>query len=351
MMHYRVVNRHTLFTAGLILAAMFAFPVAAYERTDVVTLKNGDRITGEVKSLTQGQLSFKTDTMGTISVKWDEIASVVTKKPVQVVTTDQRYYFGHLEQPAKELTVAVRTDSRLENLPTDEVVRINPTYQSFWQQLNGSLSVGLSYTKSSDVGQLNINGEVAKRTREYVSNLTFSVIRTEQTNDTTDQVNVSFLRSRRRGDRWFTNILAAYQSNETVGIDHRVLFGGGGGRVLKETNNSVFALLGGLDVNQEYTTGADGTQTSLEAYGAVNWSLFTFHGNTHNLSLQAYVFPSLTESGRVRSQLSTTWRQDLGNNLTWNLNLYGTTDTDPPQGAEASSDYGITSSLGWSFSP
>jgi len=43
--------------AGLLSCA----PAAAGKRTDVVTLRNGDRITGEVKRLDRGQLEFKTD--------------------------------------------------------------------------------------------------------------------------------------------------------------------------------------------------------------------------------------------------------------------------------------------------
>ncbi|HVH57665.1 MAG TPA: hypothetical protein VM791_15485, partial [Vicinamibacterales bacterium] len=35
-------------------------------RTDVVTLPNGDRITGEINELERGRLEFKTDDAGTL---------------------------------------------------------------------------------------------------------------------------------------------------------------------------------------------------------------------------------------------------------------------------------------------
>ena len=44
-------------------------------RTDVVTLPNGDRITGEVVSLERGRLEFKTDDAGTLEIEWDNVAS------------------------------------------------------------------------------------------------------------------------------------------------------------------------------------------------------------------------------------------------------------------------------------
>ena len=52
------------------LAAVSARPAAA-QRTDVVELRNGDEITGEIKELARGKLKFKTDDMGTIYVEWE----------------------------------------------------------------------------------------------------------------------------------------------------------------------------------------------------------------------------------------------------------------------------------------
>ena len=48
----------------------------AQPRTDVVTLPNGDRITGEVVRLDRGRLEFKTDDAGTLYFEWDKLATV-----------------------------------------------------------------------------------------------------------------------------------------------------------------------------------------------------------------------------------------------------------------------------------
>ena len=37
-------------------------------KTDIVLLKNGDRVTGEVKSLERGKLTLSTDSMGTVYI-------------------------------------------------------------------------------------------------------------------------------------------------------------------------------------------------------------------------------------------------------------------------------------------
>ena len=47
-------------------------------RTDVIVLRNGDHITGEVRELQSGRLRYKTDDMGTLYIEWlkvDELSS------------------------------------------------------------------------------------------------------------------------------------------------------------------------------------------------------------------------------------------------------------------------------------
>ena len=58
--------------------ALWANPLQAQARpkTDVVILKNGDRITGEIKGLDLGILTLKTDWMGTVEIEWDNIERV-----------------------------------------------------------------------------------------------------------------------------------------------------------------------------------------------------------------------------------------------------------------------------------
>ena len=74
------------------LAAVFALtlPLAAtvygQGRTDVVSLANGDRLTGEVVALDRGRLEFKTDDAGTLYLEWDKLVSVVSNRVVEVVT-------------------------------------------------------------------------------------------------------------------------------------------------------------------------------------------------------------------------------------------------------------------------
>ena len=56
-----------------VLAALLCTTLLeARDKTDIVSLKNGDRVTGEIEELQRGKLTVKTDSMGTVSIEWRE---------------------------------------------------------------------------------------------------------------------------------------------------------------------------------------------------------------------------------------------------------------------------------------
>ncbi len=81
-----------LVVAGLALVLAIVSSASAGEKTDILVMDNGDKITGELKSVRQGQLSYKTDNLGTLTVNWDSVASLVSNKTVEVDrrASDQR---------------------------------------------------------------------------------------------------------------------------------------------------------------------------------------------------------------------------------------------------------------------
>jgi hypothetical protein len=60
--------------AGLTLA-LISTTVAAQD-DDVVIFNNGDRLTGEIRGLARGYLSFNTDATGTIQIEWTEVTEL-----------------------------------------------------------------------------------------------------------------------------------------------------------------------------------------------------------------------------------------------------------------------------------
>ena len=76
--------------------SIWAFATSAASKTDTVLFKNGDKLTGEIKSLKRGQLNLNTEATGTIGIEWDKVANVISNQQIQVETTNGARYFGNL---------------------------------------------------------------------------------------------------------------------------------------------------------------------------------------------------------------------------------------------------------------
>ncbi len=112
-------------TAGAVaLACSMTVAAAAQGKTDVVTLANGDRITGEVARLDRGILQFKTDDAGTLYLEWDRLVSLITMRLVEVTTTDGNTFLGSLGQSTRR-TLAVASQDAIAQLAMQDVTEIN----------------------------------------------------------------------------------------------------------------------------------------------------------------------------------------------------------------------------------
>ena len=150
----------------------------AQGRTDVVSLPNGDRLTGEVVRLDRGILEFKTDEAGTVYLEWDKLSTLVAMRQVEVVTTDGSTFLGTLG-PAPARSIAVVGPQAAVPLAMSDVTLITPIGRSFWRKLDGSMDAGYSYTRSSGVSQLNLNLNSVYRQPKAESRLTASFTQTQ----------------------------------------------------------------------------------------------------------------------------------------------------------------------------
>ena len=207
---------------------LFFFDTVWAQKTDIVVLKNGDRITGEVKELRVGKLEYSTDDVGTIFIEWDKVIFLKSKSTYELETEAGDKYFGTVDTDTTENKLLVLNQNRTVPLELPQVVRISRIKDSVWKRLDGSADLGFSYTKASEVGQLILNADVRYRTRRISSNLTASSTNTFREDEETTKRNtlkwISFLFF---PDPWATAGLVKLEQNSELGIDLRLLLGGG----------------------------------------------------------------------------------------------------------------------------
>jgi len=151
-----------IFVVSMLLAAKSVM-------ADEIWLKNGDRITGTVKSMEDKVLIFKTPYAGEMSINWDEITAVTTDSPIEMVLHDNTSYLGSME-PAPEGQIELQlVDETVERLAVDlgEVKAINPTPPERDLEVKARLNIGVKVeTGNTDREKYDVDGRVSLRSEK-----------------------------------------------------------------------------------------------------------------------------------------------------------------------------------------
>jgi hypothetical protein len=336
----------------LILWSIAAAPAAlARDKTDVIVLLNGDRITGEIKQLEYGLLQLSTDNMGTISIEWSAIGSIDSDFTFDVERTGGGRYSGAIATSEDSQYLVVRSGETEESVPLVAVTRVNELETRFWQRVSGNFSVGYNYTKSSGIETGNFNLSSQYQGPRVKSTLDVSIAETSSpdTEPTARQQfssTVQFLSERPA----FWMLLNSVESNDELGIDRRLQSGGAIARYFRQQQDSEVLLLSGVVANKEFTTGVDEETSNLEGVLGAQWRIFRFDDPEVSLTATAYLYPSITDSGRHRGNLDVSLKREIIKDLFFELSLYESYDSDPPSdGGTTTTDYGIVTSLGYKF--
>ncbi len=336
----------------LVLAATSAMgsPALARDKTDVIQLTNGDRVTGEIKQLEHGILRLGTESMGEVQIEWDDIVRIKSDFGFQFERSDGQRITGTIVETPDQHEITLRSDDLSVAFAHDELVRISQIDNSFWKRLQGSMTFGYSFTKASDVAQGNFGYRATHRTEKRSFALDGSTIVTsDQDNESTQRTNLSFSMTRFRKNRWFNTYLSGLESNDELGLNLRTSIGLGLGRYLQQTNTSEFGLIAGVMGTSETLEGDVSSQENIEGLLALDYSRYIYDDPMLDLSSRLSIFPSITESGRMRAQFDINLRWEMFADLFWDLSYYNTYDSNSASGSESTNDYGVVTSIGWSF--
>ncbi len=319
------------------------------QKTDIIIMNNGDRITGEVKKLEYGLVTFKTDDAGTLSIKWDKIATLTAKESFEVEKEDGSVYFGSIPESPKPDTLIIATDLFRFEIPNANVVSIIPIKNKFLKRLDGSVGVGFSYTKATTLSQLNFNTSVQYRTRKMVTSFSYDGnLSTQEDESTTRRQEFNYVLQRLLPGKWFYGTQTGFEQNSELGLDLRINLGVAGGRNMIQNNRNVFQALIGFQGISEWLTGVTESTRDFEGVITLYYSLFKYDSPKSNISATVAAFPGITDLGRIRVNTSMRIGQEIVRDFTIGLTFYNSFDNQPPEGS-AKNDWGVTTSIGYTF--
>jgi hypothetical protein len=336
-----------LFSVALLLSAP---SVSLAAKTDAVLLVNGNTITGEIKSLEFGALRYSTDSMGTVSIDWEDIVSITTKQTLQVEESDGTRHFGRLDSADDRFEIKVITLGGDVDLHTSRIVRMVPidAEETFFERLEGSFSLGFDSQKSSGLNTLRTTADMAYRTRQYLVGLQATVNNTTQDEtETRNRTNIRGNYQRFRNNRWFTDWFGGWERHDELGIKSRISGGGALGRYLVQTNRNQLSLTGGLNILSTEFIGDDPTSETAEGRIQVRY----LHRNLDpeaSITFTTNIFPLLEDLSQYRAESELIFRREFVEDLFFDLTLSHSYTSNPATGAEPS-DYTLTTSIGYSW--
>jgi hypothetical protein len=338
------------------LTLLFSSPLFARESNDIIVMKNGDRMTCEIKGLSAGRLSVRLKyVQGTIGVQWSEVASLESNQLFLVQTEDGTVYTGKLstagtpgERPA---TIEVATAAEKEvAISQTLIVRLDQTSERFWRRFDGAINTGLLYSKGNESTQYNVATQMEYKRERWSGQASFNSTFASNSGSNVATRNQGDLSSMRllRWNNWFYAGKGSFLQSSVQGIDLQTTLGGGIGRYLKNSNQTSLYVIGGLAwQNTRYESSANqATQNAASALVAAELKVFRFKKT--DLDVSTLVLPEISQAGRVRINTNASYYIKLAGDLSWNFSFYGSWDNQPPPTLKGS-DYGTSSGLSWAF--
>jgi len=336
---------------------LFAVSLFARQKTDLLVMKNGDRITCEVKSLNAGVLSIALDYVdGTVSVDWSKVAHLESSQLFVVLTQDGSSHEGALgtvqtvgNEPIK--IQIIESQEKTVEVERPQIVKMTETSEKIYQRFNGSINLGVIYSKGNSATQYNLGTETDYLRERWATEALLSSNLSSSSGSTASTRNQLTFRGYHLlpWHNYYYGGLGSFLQSSEQGIKLQTTVGGGVGHFFKNTNRTSIALLGGLAwQSTDYKPLAIPLGRQNIAAGLIAAEIKAFKFSRTNLAVSAALLPALSDPGRIFFNTNASYYVKLFNNLSWNVSFYGNWDSRPPGGLPGS-DYGTSSGLSWTF--
>ncbi|MCL4851873.1 MAG: DUF481 domain-containing protein [Bryobacteraceae bacterium] len=331
-------------------------------RADQVTLKNGDRITGAIVKKDGKELTIKSDLFGVVTVPWEQVESVKSETPLNVVLSSGQTVQTPIATSAGKVELTA-TDKTVE--PADVLAIRDAAEQAAYDRLQnpgwvdlwaGPATLGFAGTQgNARTRTLTTALNASRQTQNDKTTIYFSAIKASALVEGVSAGTAQAVRGGLGYDhdlspKLFFNVFNDYEYDRFQDLDLRFVLGGGlGYHVWKAERGSLDLSAGAAYNHSRFGPAAPAvafTRNAAEAY----W------GNDFNYSLtgatslvQSYrMFNNLSDTGEYRINFDlgavtkiTTW-------LTWNIGLSDRFLSNPVAGRQRN-DFLYTTGLGVTF--
>jgi len=321
------------------------------QKTDTIYHVNGNILTGDLKKLAYGVATWKMTGMGTISLEEVQINTIRSRKLFEVKLKDGMIYFGSLDTSSIPRTVYLVTDTLNKLVTIDEIVEIYPIRRNFWMRTSGNFSLGLNFSKGSDVTTFAFSGNLDYRKRKSNFSLNWddnNTFQADTLSSSKTDVSLSMQRLLRKG--WSTQILVGVSQNTELGTKLRWNLNLIGIKDITYNRWNRLYAGAGLSAMRETPYDDSGKQDDLSGLVELVWRVFKYTLPKVWVNANISYFPYLTDWGRQRLIVNLNPQVSiLNDDLKLGLSVYYNYDNKPSESASSTYDYGLNLEITFSF--
>ncbi len=324
-----------------------------------VTLKNGDRLTGAIVSLTDKKLTVHTDYAGDVTIDWAAVTQFTSDQPMVVTKTDKQVVSGTVN--AQDSSIAVATASGTQTIPQSDVAVIrsqadqaayeHSLHPGFLEDWMGGGSFGFALARgNSDTTNLALGFTADRKTTTDEWNVVAaSLYSTSTASNVTATTANTFggaltyshnLTPRLYGFGMFTGLY-----DDLQGLNERLSPDGGLGYHVIASKTTTLDLQGGFGYTYENYVGGVTNNYVNANIGEI--LTYAFNANT-TITQNLYFYPYLNDSGNYRGVGTFTVASKFYKALTWNL-AFGDIYNSKPLTGKKDNDLVLTTGLGITF--
>jgi len=315
---------------------------------DSIIFNNNNFIVGEIKSMDRGVLIMETPYSDSdFKIEWEGVKEIYSTTKFLITLSNGTRYDGPIR--SSENGDIQIDDNDLGSISTtrEELVYLKSVDEGFLSRLYASVDFGFSFTKANNLRQISMRSKVGYLAARWQADASYNNLYSIQ--DETDPI--------RRIDGglaykyylpkdWYIPIDLTFLSNTEQLIDLRTNGKIGIGKYIIHTHDAYWGFALGTSFVNETFSSEEPEKNSLEGYFGSELNLYDI--GDFSLLTKVVAYPSITESGRWRGDFVFDTKYDLPLDFYIKLGFTLNFDNQPVEGAPES-DYVFSTGLGWEW--
>lgn len=229
--------------------SLLLLPISALAA--VVTLENGDRLSGTIVKMKDGKLAMELAYGGNVELPWTAVTALESDEVIRVqLSDDTRVRGAAVSSEAGKMALEGGEVLESVQFAMANVEAINPPTLAELQQVKvtGKVNVGIGGTSgNSETDRVNLDAQFEARTAKnrYTAGLQYNKAE-EDGNTTVDNAAVFASYDHFFNGKWFWNNSITVQRNDRQDLDLRTAIGTGIGYQVFETDPLVLSFTAGV---------------------------------------------------------------------------------------------------------